>query len=314
MLNCLKNLPGYDLLDISEYLGGRWLKAFVGIAYITMFVFVSTTILRYFSEKLKLIYFHITPNIVILLIFLVGAVIINKIGAKSIIQINILIVSALLISILITILSVTSLYDFNLLFPILGNGINETFFSGLSNLFAFEGLAYLFFLMPLLKDTKDFKKISITATIISGIYLFLSVTCLLLVFSYVYKTEEILLLYSLARLAEFGDFIQRTDALFILIWILSVFSYVSVSLFFASHIFKKLTNASNIKAILYPLATLMLGLAFVVSNIADSITLQRIPLKFFQLGLILIISPAILILANIKQKFKKGVFQPHGKN
>ena len=296
---------GKDILDISEYLGGKWLKIVVGISYIVMFVLISSTVLQYFSEKLKLIYFHNTPIVVIISIFLLGAVLVNRIGIKSLFQVNIVIVILLLISILLLILSTSHLFVYDNLFPVLGRSANDTFFSGLTNLFAFEGIAYLYFIMPILKNTKDFKKIAVISTIISSIYLFLSITSLILVFAYIYKTEEMLLIYFLTRIAEFGDFLQRTDALFVLLWILTVLSYTSIAMFFSTHIFKRITNLSNYKPLLYTFVLLMFGVALILTNIADSIHLQRTAYKYFQLILIFVMSLSILIGANIKKRIQK---------
>ena len=52
-------------------------------------------------------------------------------------------------------------FHFENIYPILGNGINATFFSGFSNVFAFCGLAYLFFLPSKLRNPEKLTKISI---------------------------------------------------------------------------------------------------------------------------------------------------------
>ena len=46
---------------------------------------------------------------------------------------------------------------------LLGNGWIPTFFSGLSNLFAFGGISYLYLLPPHLKDQKGYSKIAFTS-------------------------------------------------------------------------------------------------------------------------------------------------------
>ena len=46
--------------------------------------------------------------------------------------------------------------SFTQVFPILGYGAKNTFVNGLSNIYAFSSISFLFLIMPLLKDYKRF--------------------------------------------------------------------------------------------------------------------------------------------------------------
>ena len=81
------------------------------------------------------------------------------------------------------------------------------------------GITYLLFLMPMLKDKKDFTKVAITSIICSLFFLIFITTTLLLTFPFITQSEELLSVYLLVRVVEFGTFFQRTDALFIFLWI-----------------------------------------------------------------------------------------------
>ena len=83
---------GKDILDICEYVGGKWLKVIIGIAYIALFVIISSTLLQYFTSTLKMIYFHNTPVYIITAIFLLAALIANRIGIKAITNVNLIVV------------------------------------------------------------------------------------------------------------------------------------------------------------------------------------------------------------------------------
>ena len=163
--------------------------------------------------------------------------------------------------------------------------------------------------MPLLKNYKNFKKISSISIIISSIYLFLSVISLLMVFSFIDDTNQTLAIYSLSRIVEFGRFFQRTDALFILLWILLVLSYLSTVVFMCLYIFKKITHISNPNIMVYSFSILMFALSLISSNIATAKFIQVNIYRYFELILVFGISFIILIIANIKitMKNKKDV-------
>ena len=67
-----------DILDVSELLGGKFLKITIGIIYILFFIFFAGFSLRHISAFIKSIYFEDTPLIYLLLFFVIPAGIIAK--------------------------------------------------------------------------------------------------------------------------------------------------------------------------------------------------------------------------------------------
>lgn len=307
IVKLFQKFEGYDIFDVSEFLGGNFLKKFCGIGYLLIFILASALVLRDFSETLKIIYYSNSPLIFIMLFFIIGSIIGNRLGFKAIVKTNLFIMPIVIISILLILGSSFKKFEFQRLFPILGNGIDKTFISGLSNIFSYSGLTYLFLIMPYLKNCKQFKKISISCIIVSSIYLFLSVICLILVFPYIAVTDESNSLYLLTRSLEIGDFLQRIDAIFILLFIMSCLSYLTISLFLTLNIFKKITNIKDAPALSYCFSTLILGLALIPNNISIIRTLNYSAFKYSILIFIFGFSTLVLILANVKKRKKEKI-------
>lgn len=302
LVKLFKKFEGYDIFDISNYLGGSILKVICGVGYLFLFVFIASLVLRDFSETLKIIYYSNSPLIFIMLFFVIATVVGNKFGFKSIIKSNLFIMPIVIFSMLIIFITSGKEFVFERLFPILGNGIDDTFITGISNLASYSGITYLFLLMPFLKDTKQFKKISIIALIISSIYLLISVVCLLLVFPQITLTDETMSIYILTRNLEFGTFFQRVDAIFVLLFILSCLSYLTITLFLALNTFKKITNIQNSKAMSYCFGILLVGLALIPKNASQIRTDFYSFFKYYILIFIFGFSMFIMLLANIKKK------------
>ena len=300
IVRLFKNFPDLDILDISNYLGGKFLKVIIGIMYIMLFIVISVLLIRNFSESLKIIYFNSSPIVFLIAFFVVSSCIANKYGIKVIAKVNLILAPIIFISIILILFASAKGFIFQRLLPILGYGFNETFFSGLTNIFGFSGLAYIFFLQPFLKSYKDFKKVSIISFIISSIYLFLSVICLLLVFSFVTNSNESISIYLLTRMVRNGDFIQRANAIFVLIWTLSVLSYSSITLYFMLHVTKKLTNIENTNPINYCYGSLILSSSLLIANIAQYTAFTETILKYGTIIFIFFINIPVLIFANIK--------------
>ena len=295
-------LKSRDLIDVSEYLGGKSLKWIVGILYVLLFIVVASYILRYFSNFLELIYFNNTPTSFLLLLFLIGAIFAANKGIKSISYVNLLLFPIILLSLIIILFSTLKDIVPERIFPILGFGAYQTFISGFSNIFTFGSIAYLYFLMPILKNPKEYKKVFISSIIISGIYIFFSVLSLIMIFPYAAFSDDTLSMYLLARRITFGKFFQRIDAMFILFWILSVLIFLSMNLYFTNSIIKKLTNIKHSKELNYSISFIIFSISLFYSSIAQMKSILNIYIKYAFIVLCLFLSFIIMLLAYLKHK------------
>lgn len=306
IIACLfKKFPGKDILDISQLLGGKLLKTIIGIAYIILLIILTASIIKSLSETLRIIYFRTSPILYITLFFIVSSIICNRFSLKVIAKANLMISPIIFISIIIILASSIKNFMPERIFPVLGYGIDNTFFSGLSNIFSFSGMLYLLFLPPFFDKPEKIKRMSIVAILISSIYLLLSVACLLLSLSFTMHSDESFSLYVLTRNLEFGRFIQRVDAIFILVWIIAIISYINFPISLCIYIFKKLTKISNTNSLNYSINLLILAICIipieytVFSNLIGKFVQNWFFILFFG------ISIPILIFANIKIHFKK---------
>lgn len=301
----LKNFPGLDIFDISKFLGGKFLKIIIGILFICYLVFCVSMVVRSFSEFLKIAFFPRTPVAVIMLLFLIATVIVNKLGFQPMVRSTLFFMPAILFSIIFVFFANIEHFTIQRMFPLLGNGYSSVFFSGLSNLFAFGGISYLYLLPPHLKKQKDFAKIAFSSIGISAFFLLLSVLTLIFMFSLVASSEEIAPLYIATRIIEFGRFFQRLDAIFVFIWIISILSYLSIAIYFCTNIFKKITECQNQKWIVGLFCILCFGIGLLPKNLKQTSLLISNTYQYIILILVFGISIGLLVLANIKYIIKE---------
>ena len=157
------------------------------------------------------------------------------------------------------------------------------------------------FIKPFLKHKNDFKIVALASILISGLFLLLSATTLLMLFPFITQSEEIMSMYLLVRNIVYGEFFQRIDAVFIFLWLIAAFSYLSISLMFLTSIFKKLTNSKEANSIQYSFLGILLGAILLSHNQAFFTFLEVTIYKYLVLSL-LAISLIILIIANLKRK------------
>lgn len=209
-----KRFPGQDIVDISEFVGGKIFKNVVGIILISYFLISASILLRNFCETLKLVYFPMTDLIYIILLFIITLCISNRLSVNSTLKTTILITPLVLGSIVFLFFANMNKFIPQRIFPILGDGLYTTFIAGLINIYSFGGIIYLFFLPPLLKEPEKLKKITNISVIITSIYLILCVSSLLFMFSFFSGANEMTPLYNAARYIEFRQLFSKARICF----------------------------------------------------------------------------------------------------
>lgn len=299
-----KNFPYMDIIDISEFLGGKPLKFAVGIAFIVMFIIIMATFLRSFADILQIIFLNHSPIAFIIAFFLLGVIISNKLGLGTIAKVSSVAVILVIISFIILITALNESYNIYNLFPVFGYGPFATFLNGLTNIYAFSGLCILYFLKPFLSSEKQFNKIAITSVIISAVLLFLSILNQLLMFGVMFDSEVSMGMVLSSRILNFGNFFQRVDGLFTFFWIFSQLAYLSIATFLILYILKKITNTTSQNGMLYPIVMIIFAICILPKNFVEASNTLIPFTNTFKTLVIFIITPIILILANLKFKGK----------
>ena len=286
---------------MAEFVGGKTLKIITNIIYSVYLIIVSGILILNFSEMIKLIYFHNAQTCLIVAIFLLAAVIVNKIGFKNVVKVNTLIVFVVLITVVIIFSASLNHIEFERIFPILGYGVNETFIFGALNIFSFGGLIYLYLIRPNLTDQNNYKKVGIASITLSSIYLLLSVASLLFLFPFLSKGTETLSVYMSTRTIEFGKFFERSDALFILVWIFAFLSYLSVIISYVTKINKKVFNVKNSSPIIYIVSLLILIVTLLPNSYNQIRFLENTVYKYTALIVVFVFSFIILLMGYLKK-------------
>lgn len=306
IIKLFKNFENADILDVSEYLGGKTFKNLIGFLCIVFFFLVAFITLIDFSNVLHTIYFSNFPMAYILFFFIVGVLIANLIGLKGISKSACFIIPFAILSVIITFFTSFENLDIKDLTPFFGKSYKETFVTGLNNCFAMYILVIYYFLKPLLKDVTEFKKISIHSFCISFVLLILTIMPMLTLFNTSSNSEPINSLFLLSRQIELGRFLQRVDALFIFLWIFAIFSYLSFIIFLINRIIRKIIPISNEKMLSYSTCSLLFGIALIPINISHIHFIEDTLYKYLIIGFAFVLGIIILILANLKKLKNKN--------
>ncbi len=136
----------------------------------------------------------------------------------------------------------------------------------------------------------------------------MGVIALLFLIPSITHINNTLSIYILARRVSFGEFIQRIDAVFILIWVMSIFIYLAVVMHFILNIFKKITMIKHNHTMVYCFSAFLYIISMIPANISDQNYFESTFYKYMSIALVFFLSFSILIAGYIKKKheLKKG--------
>ena len=185
----------------------------------------------------------------------------------------------------------------------------NTFLNGFENIYAFTGLIYLYLIGPSLKNVKDYTRVGVTSIIISAIYLILSVASIQMLFPFISNDSEPLSMYLSTRTIEFGQFFQRSDAIFMFIWIFTFLSYLSVIGIYISrigiHTFGSMQNSISP----YFYAIIVFIIALIPRNASQIAFLTDVVYKYLAIGVVFVFGFLILLLGFIKKKLTSAIYK-----
>ena len=298
-----KKFIGISFLDITEFLGGKTLKFLVGIAFFLYFVFTASIVLCKTVNCLQIVYYPMThPNYTVLL-FAITAGIACNLKNNGFLRATFIIVPIVIVAIVSIFVGNFKNFNFENIFPIMGNGWNTTFLEGSTNLFTFGGIAYILFLPQNLKRPDKFMTISLISITMSSILLTFVTATIILMFNRNVTSGQLFPLYIAVRYIEFGTFFQRLDSAFLLILNIAICSFLGIYANLCIGIIKEITSASDAKPISFPFVLLLYACTILIDSKFELDFMQN---QFFKAFFFIIIALGLIILflANLKKSLK----------
>lgn len=303
-----KKFIGISFLDITEFIGGKFIKFIVGIVFFLYFLFTAAVVLCKAVNCLQIVYYPMTNISYTVLLFVITTCVACNLKNNGFLRATFLILPFVFVAIFFIFAGNLKNFNYENIFPLLGNGAYSTFVSGSTHLYTFGGIAYLFFLPQNLKRPDKFMSISIVSMIISSINLTLVVATVILMFNKNVTSGQLFPLYIAVRYIEFGTFFQRLDAAFLLIMNIAICSFLGIYGNLCLGILKEITEITDSRPLSYPLILLLYASTLCIDSFFDIENIQNTVFKIFFFSVIGV-GLIILILSNLKTSIlnKRGI-------
>jgi len=305
----LSNFPGKNLFDILQVVFGRFFGSVISILYIWYAFHLGSLVTRDFSEFINVIALPETPELFIIVVFILLCLWAVKEGIELLGKWSEFFANFVVFFILVLVLLNIPNMEINNILPVMYNGAGPVM-RGMISGFAFPFGEMVVFTMVLgsLKDKNSPYRIFLTGLLIGGIILVIISLMNVLVLGERFMSILYFSTYSSIRMVNVGNFIQRVEGTVAISFMIAGFVKVCVCLLAVCSGLEKLLKIDSHRVIVTPVALLMAEIGYVnfISITAMYDWLYRI-YKIYALPFQVFLPIIILIGSEIKvRKSKKS--------
>lgn len=290
-----------DIFDISESVGGKALK-YIMVAIIIGYLFsVSIFTLSELNENMRNILFTDAPSAYISLLFIVAVFFGALFGIKGLFRVSGIVAPIITVGFFAMLFALLDNIDLLNFTPVFGNGISKIFLNGATRFGRYESFIIFSLIAP------NLKKLNSTvgkAFALISFFIFIAFFLLLGIIPYPTVTENYFPLYEISRLISYGRFIQRLESIFILIWLVATFIYLTTAVLFIVNILKKEFNLEHYTRLIPSVLMIVLSVSLILSSYIEIVRIRNLLFLYLTPVLLFLFPLVIMIIANIKERKK----------
>lgn len=287
-----------SIIQLAEYIGKKPLKILVSLVVTVIISGFLCTEVRTFAESVKIILLPSTKIEHIMLLFAITAGIGAFYGLEALAIINAIFFPFCLFFLAVLVLWLVPNFEINNIMPLFGLGAKNIFGQGLTNLSCFGDILALNLLLPYCDNIEMVKKSGRASVLIAGAML-LSITLAYgLLYPYPHSSDFLLTAYQLSRMVRAGEYFQRFEALFELVWTGTHLLYSAIYIYIICTVLKDGFKLKYTKPIIPCVVIILAMISFEPSSIIDLLSVSsKIKQMFFPFAYILpILIPVIFAL------------------
>lgn len=301
LLKLYKGFENMDTLDVVKYGSGQFLYVICGIILISYLFILCVLTFSEFTQNLQNVIFPDAPQEYVAIFFGIAIIISLYLGIRGIFRTASLIAPLIGLGFLFMFIILFKYVDLTNFTPIFGNGIKSFWAQGLTRIGRFEGVFYFLLISPYVKNQKKIAYMSFLQTI-----LLILPTMFLLVGILPYPTiiENYFPVFELTRLISLGRFIQRVDSIFILLWILATFVYMSLTMHFMIFYIQKIFKLKYSGRLIPLLTMIVIAVSTIFVNLEVTIKIRNFLFIYITPFILFILPFIFLVIARIKRRIQ----------
>lgn len=261
-----KRLGKSNIIEVAEMAAGKFGRYLVSAILLIYFIFSNALALREFTEVMKTVAFP-SAALAFVMLFFVAAMAVGVLsGFDAIARLHVLAVPAAVFITLAIVVSAMRYGTAGNLFPVLGTGAEQVFGKGLITLSIYSDIIILFLLNPFAKKKVHWRRVGFFSAIGGIVITAAVILTFIMIVPYPTSADTNIPIYPLAKVVYYGRFFQRLDAFYMLALAIVGMLYLSLSLFFTTHIFADMFELPRSRPLVWVFSLLSFLLALTVQR------------------------------------------------
>lgn len=277
----LKKNQDYTIIEITEEAFGPVLGMIFNLIITAFFISVSFLFVREFSEALIIAALPETPISVIALTFIAVGLLGAYLGIEAIARSTRLTYTYVFAGIFLLLLALIPQWDFDKLFPVLGNGPYPVFALGAFSTAAVTEIILAAVLVQSMGGADNYTRINVYSALIAFTFLSLLLAVSVMTMGREISSETTLPFYRLSRSVYLGRFFQRVEAIFIIIWSIVGALKIALTLYGASVSLARTLKLPDYRPLIWPLGSLIFIFSFLPPDLPATVKLDNDFLRAF---------------------------------
>ncbi|WP_053376477.1 GerAB/ArcD/ProY family transporter [Paenibacillus sp. FJAT-27812] len=225
--------PDQTLVEFSRTILGRWLGKIIVVPFLAMWIFISSTLLRQFSDFFQMIMFDQTPtSVLMLMMMLIVSGLVWTGGIASIARCSQIVGPIIMVIVVLIICLSFNNFEFEQILPVFSDsGVGALIRGSLTPASVFGDAVFLLMLTKFMENPRQgTKKVVWGVAVVSVISSVLTLTALS-IFGPALASKMLFPTFEMIRYVSLMEFIQNIEIFSTVIWFFSVFIKLSVYLF-----------------------------------------------------------------------------------
>ena len=271
----LRGLPGLSIVEASELLLGKWLGGVAAILITVTFIGITSFVLRQFTESIVTETLPETPVSVVALFFMAAVAYGAYSGMEVISRMAWLVFPWIVAGVAVILLLSLSWADYHRLFPLLGADPLRMVLAATLRFSIYGDVILLGLVFPSLRPSAKPLRLATVALLAYALLTSTILAILVAAFSVADAERQVFPVFQLSRLIHLGRFVQRIEAIFILLWVTSGLIKLSVSLYGAAVSLGRFLRLPMYQPLVFPLAVIVFALSFWPQDISAAVRLDQ---------------------------------------
>ncbi len=298
IVKLIKKFPDKNIVDIAETLWGPPGRVIVAAVMASIFLYISTVVVREFAETILTTVLPRTPISIVTLMFVITMVLGAYNGLEVITRSVTLLIPFILVGITSILLLAGSFIDLNNFFPLLGTGIDKLVVHAPGRSSIYIDIVMVTLIISNVNEPEKIPQ-QVWKGFLFSTAVFVVVQLFYVSILTIHAGSKLYIpLFQLARIIYMGRFVQRIEVLYVFVWFFTGALQLTLTLYGAVTALSRGFKIPIYQPLLFPLGLLVFSLSFVPQSTLHAVSLDMNILRKYG-SLIGFGVPAALLLTSV---------------